>query len=262
MQIARLFVEPLSIDEAGQTVSLTGAAQIKQIRAVLRLREGDRLDLLDGKGKIYRCRLRHFQQESGRRANVSALICQIEAIEAATGEPAIKLTVALPLLRHNRFEWALEKLTEVGATTIVPIVLERTVVQLPGADKTDGNLSNKRQRWVAIAREAAQQCERALIPDVVSPQKFADFVKTYGNGAAAKFIAAERTLAPPLVDVSDNISDTSICIAIGAEGGFTEEEIALSFTHGFAPVSLGKRILRAETAALYAATILLCRLDR
>jgi 16S rRNA (uracil1498-N3)-methyltransferase len=262
MPIARFFVEPLSIDEQRQTIALTGAAQIKQIRSVLRLREGDRLDLLDGQGKIYRCQLGPFADESGRRPNLAKLTCLIESIEVARGEPSINLTVALPLLRHNRFEWALEKLTEIGATTIVPIVLERTVVQLGGADKTQAQLSNKMERWVAIAREAAEQCERALIPNVVSPQKFADFVKNFAGGAVAKFIAAERTIAPPLVDVSDNISDTSICIAIGAEGGFTDEEIALSFTHGFAAVSLGKRILRAETAALYAATILLSRLDR
>ena len=262
MQIARFFVDPLSIDEPQQTISLTCAAQIKQIRAVLRLREGDRLDLLDGLGKVYRCRLGPYREESGRRRQACQLICRIEAVDVAAGEPATKLTVALPLLRHNRFEWALEKLTEIGATTIVPIMLDRTVVQPDLNENRREKSSDKLERWSAIAREAAEQCERALIPDVVRPEKFADFVKNSDRLTGVKLIAVERTLAPPLVDASDNISDTSICIAIGAEGGFTEAEIALSFTHGFAAVSLGNRILRAETAALYAATILLSRLDR
>lgn len=260
MQIARFFIEPAAVDKSSGTITLSAPQQIKQIRAVLRLRVGDRIDLLDGTGLIYRCVIDRFDGDGSRRSP-SSVICRVEATEQATGEPSVNLMVALPLLRNNRFEWALEKLTEIGATQIAPIILSRTVVQM--SEASDGaKVESRMERWQAIAREAAEQCERAVIPDVVRPQSFADFVKKAKDSHPVKLISTERSTASSLVDIADNISSAKlICIAIGAEGGFTEEEIALSFAHGFEPVSLGRRILRAETAALYSATILLSRLD-
>ena len=154
----------------------------------------------------------------------------------------------------------MEKLTELGVAEIVPIILERSVVSYDGEE----NLSaTKFQRWHSIVREASEQSERALIPNVVSPEKFSAFVKRQELVAMTKFIGAERAAAQPINDALSSTSGAkNICIAIGAEGGFTDEEFALSFTHGFAPISLGKRILRAETAAVYAASVLISRLDK
>jgi 16S rRNA (uracil1498-N3)-methyltransferase len=260
MRRSRFFVDPSNVDLTKQTISIKDANQIRQILTVLRLRVGDGLDLLDGTGMIYPSVISSSTAIKGKIRSGDQLICKFELPSAASGEARIPLIVALPVLRGTRFEWALEKLTELGVAQIIPIIVERSVV----AYDSDQSLSAaKFDRWHSIIREAAEQSERALIPNVVSPEKFTAFVKRPELVQAAKFIGAERADAPSIDDALDSaLGAKSICIAIGAEGGFTEEEIGLSFTHGFASISLGKRILRAETAAVYAASVVVSRLDK
>ena len=260
MRRSRFFVDPSNVDLKKQTISIKDANQIRQILTVLRLRVGDGIDLLDGTGMIYPSIIISSTAIKGKIRSSDQLICKFELPSAGSGESIIRLIVALPVLRGTRFEWALEKLTELGVSQIIPIILERSVV----AYDTDQSLScTKFERWHSIIREAAEQSERALIPNVVSPEKFTAFVKRPELVQASKFIGAERADAPSINDALDSaLGAKSICIAIGAEGGFTEEEIGLSFTHGFASISLGKRILRAETAAVYAASVVVSRLDK
>jgi 16S rRNA (uracil1498-N3)-methyltransferase len=265
MRRSRFFVDHNSVDQTNKSIRLEDANQIRQILTVLRLRVGDELDILDGKGNIYQCRIASSTAARGKVRNGDELICQFEIALPAGGEADFRLTVALPVLRSARFEWALEKLTELGAAQIIPIILDRSVITYDGEENLSvSNLSaTKFQRWQAIVREASEQSERALIPDVVVPEKFSTFVKRQELVAATKFIGAERADAQPINDAVDSTSGAkNICIAIGAEGGFTDEEFALSFTHGFKPISLGKRILRAETAAVFAASVLVSRLDK
>lgn len=260
MRRSRFFVDPSNVDLTNKTVSIDDPNQIRQILTVLRLRIGDELDILDGKGSIYSCKIASTTAVKGKIRSNDRLVCSFESAAAAGGEAAIRLTVALPVLRGTRFEWALEKLTELGVAEIVPILLERSVITY---DAEENLSATKFQRWQSIVREASEQSERALIPNVVSPEKFSLFVKRQELVAATKFIGAERAEAQPINDALSSTSGAkNICIAIGAEGGFTDEEFALSFAHGFAPISLGKRILRAETAALYAASVLISRLDK
>lgn len=258
MRISRFFVDPKSVDRASGTITLTDAQQLRQIISVLRLVEGDRLDILDGSGAIFQCRLITASKTTSHQSGV--IVCAIGSQEVASGEPSFDLVVALPVLRAARFEWAIEKLTELGVRTIVPITVDRSVVVY----QSDHSFSaNKFTRWQTIVREAAEQCQRALIPDVVKPESFSSFVKRTEFEDAAKFIGAVRLDAPAFDHAIDSTGGAkTICIAIGAEGGFTEEEIGLSFAHGYTPVSLGKRILRAETAALYAASVAVSRLDK
>ncbi len=259
MRLSRFFVEPACVDRKAGTIAIKNSQQIRQITQVLRLRSGDRIDILDGTGFIYNCRLNSFTTSKSRHP--AELICSIDAQSPASGESAFQLVVALPVLRANRFEWAIEKLTELGATWIVPLQVERSVVVYDSAKEAFSPA--KLERWQAIAREAAEQCERALIPNVVKPEDFDRFVKRSELIDAAKFIGAERADATALIDAIDSAGGAkTICIAVGAEGGFTEAEIGLSFTHGFRPVSLGQRILRAETAAVYAASVVVSRLDK
>lgn len=260
MRRSRFFVDPSSIDQSNKTIRIEDVNQIRQILTVLRLRVGDEVDLLDGEGNIYPSRIASVPSARGKVRNGDELVCHYESASIAGGEASVRIMVALPVLRSARFEWALEKLTELGVSEIIPILLERSVITYDGEE----NLSaTKFQRWHSIVREASEQSERALIPNVVYPEKFSNFVKRQDLVAATKFIGAERADAQPINDaVSTTSGDKNICIAIGAEGGFTEEEFALSFAHGFSPISLGKRILRAETAAVYSASVLVSRLDK
>jgi 16S rRNA (uracil1498-N3)-methyltransferase len=182
------------------------------------------------------------------------------------------LTVAMPLIKPSRFEWALEKLTELGATTIIPIVTQRTIqksVQLSGdGKKSEAKGSNvKTERWQAIVKEAAEQSERYAIPKVVAPQNFSDYLKEIfqlresGNCRnEMHYILAERNECPHLsMQLSKEKANgglaKNISLCFGPEGGFTEVELSQAAEAGLTFASLGKLILRSETAAVAAAAI-------
>ncbi len=253
MRIPRFFVAQETIDNTTSTVTLVEPGLIAQIKSVLRLGPGDQIDVLDGLGHVYRLGLEHA---TNSKHSDRVLQAKILSVSDAAGELPVKVEVALPILRSSRYEWALEKLTELGAARIVPIIVEHSVLRQP-----------KLQRWRSIAREAAEQCERGLIPEVVAPLTFEDYLKAsvmHGQKQIS-FICVERSerQALPVVLCNQMITPPhKISVIVGAEGGFTAHEIELAEKLGVQPVSLGKRVLRAETAAIYALTIIVSHLDQ
>jgi 16S rRNA (uracil1498-N3)-methyltransferase len=250
----RFFLPAEAIDTKAATVSLTDAALVNQLRAVLRLKAGEEILVLDGQGNLYRCLLRTLTKSAGR--------AEIIAVERAGGDPCVEVTVALPLLKGDRFDWAIQKLTELGAARVVPLISDRTVVKQKSAPRL--------ARWQAIAREAAEQCERATIPQIVVPSALSEFVTGSGtsNGPPADiaFICAERRAAPLLKTLLHNHriefgQPLRVRALIGPEGGFSEREVESAVAAGFVPVSLGERILRSETAALYALAVVVSELE-
>jgi 16S rRNA (uracil1498-N3)-methyltransferase len=241
----------------GQAFDITGKVVANQISNVLRLRAGDRLIVLNGSGRLYRC---HIDRMDRR-----AITCTVDQVEQAGGDAPAVVTVALAVIKGDRFEWCLQKLTELGVSSVVPLITARTIVKLDTGTTGDakGNPS-KIARWQAILREAAEQCERATIPYLHAPKKLEDFISScVGGGTSSEaFICAERLSTTPLKDIfldhaRDNLkrsatADKTINLIIGPEGGFTEEEIQYAEDQGVKPVSLGRRILRSETAAIYA----------
>jgi 16S rRNA (uracil1498-N3)-methyltransferase len=222
------------------------------------MRGGERIDVLDGKGMVYHCTVDAGTLNRGR------CILNIDGAEEASGEPSIKVTVCLPILKSGRFEWAIEKLTEVGVSKIVPIETQRSLVK---HHEAGGNGSQpKLDRWRAIAREAAEQCERGLIPDVVLPTKLEKIIQDARDNKVHMLICAERSGAPALADLLAKggvvLSEASLVVLIGPEGGFTESEIEQAINAGAKPITLGKRILRSETAAVYATSLLVGHLDK
>jgi 16S rRNA (uracil1498-N3)-methyltransferase len=187
--------------------------------------------------------------------------------------------VALPLLKSGRFEWAIEKLTEIGVAKIVPIMTARSVVRYEAGQPEE--FSGKLKRWQAIAREAAEQCERGLIPDMVRPVALDKFLTERKSVKEELIIGAERSGARGLAELlasgeirhffrqaspddspAANHDAASLVVLVGPEGGLTRGEFELAFATGAKPVTLGKRILRTETAALYAASLLIGHLDK
>lgn len=248
MQIPRFFIEPSSFDRANKTVAVTDAAVVKQLVNVLRFTGGEQIILLDGEGEAFRCTISRL--ERGGRGAEPRCEARIETVERVTAEPAVKLTLALPLLKSDRFDWAIEKLTELGVSSIVPLATRRSVV-LPG-----GGIEQKLKRWQTIMREAAEQCERGVVPDIVSPLAFTEFIERLPAGDTT-FICAERINAQPLSSALHAANQTaSLVVLVGPEGGWTEEELKLAETAGAKPVTLGARILRSETAAIHAASLI------
>src|SRR5262249_53371699 len=202
---------------------------------------------VDGLGSIYHCRI-----ESAGKLQLKASIEQSLKIE----EPLqIPIHVGLPLLRSGRFEWALEKLTELGVAKISPIMVTRSVVKADLNDRgKERSQDNKLDRWQTILKEAAEQCERATIPRLVPPRRFSLFLEECSLVEnSLNLICAERRQANELakkLDNDDGKTPKEVAIVVGAEGGFTGGEVEEAIGLGFIPVSLGHRILRSETAAI------------
>lgn len=239
----RFFVSPGLL--AHSPVTLTGD-QAHQIRRVLRLQPGDWVTLLDGEGWTYEAELiavssRDVRLTIGRRMQ-------------AAGEPPVHITLHQAVLKGERFSWALQKGTEVGVSAFVPLVCERSVID--DLHVVEG----KRDRWRRIIQEAAEQCGRGCVPDLLPAQLMRQAVKAPAQGGALRLIPWEGERITSLREALSgcNFNDRMhIELFVGPEGGFTDGEVDWARRHGVQPVTLGPRILRAETAGLVAAAAIL-----
>ncbi|MNY31204.1 Ribosomal RNA small subunit methyltransferase E [compost metagenome] len=153
--------------------------------------------------------------------------------------------------KGEKFEWIVQKATELGVSRIVPVLTERSVVKLQGDKAQD-----KVRRWQAIAKEAAEQCERALVPTVEAPVSFRAWLAASPAEAVTRLACLEREGKVPLVKVlAQPLVPGAVELVVGPEGGFTPAEGEALVASGATAVSLGARILRTETASLAALAI-------
>ncbi len=261
MQIPRFFIPAEQIDENVSAARIDDPDLVHQIVRVLRLGVGARVILLNGEGGLFHCRI--------EREDKGTIGLVIEQKEKQPRDMQSELTVAMPLIKPSRFEWALEKLTELGATTIIPIITQRTV-QKSGQDgkkQIEKGANVKKERWQAIVKEAAEQSERYAIPKVVAPQNLSEYLNVIcllrESGEcldSLHYILAERNECPHLsMQLSKEKANgglaKNISLCFGPEGGFTEAELSRAAEAGLTFASLGKLILRSETAAVAAAAI-------
>lgn len=151
-------------------------------------------------------------------------------------------------------DWLLQKATELGVDTIVPIVTRRSVVR-----PKESRLQAQQARWDRIVLEAAQQSERWTVPTVAAPMEWKEYVDRYA-GCAYRLLTAERTSAVGIGAVAiGNDPEACVAVAVGPEGGWEPEELREAARRGFILVSLGLRVLRAETAAIAALSIIQSR---
>lgn len=222
----------------------------RQIGRVLRLKAGALVVVLDNRGLQADVELMEVSSEyvAGR----------ILRRTAASGEPIAWLTLYLGLTQREKFEWMLQKCTEVGAAVFVPVVTQRSLVQ-------DGQeVERKRARWEAILREASEQCGRGRIPELRPALNWKaalqDAVDTHDLALVAWEGEHSLRLRTGLAGLKGR-SAPKLAILIGPEGGLSEEEIYSAQKAGVKPVSLGARILRMETAAVVAAALALDALE-
>jgi 16S rRNA (uracil1498-N3)-methyltransferase len=237
----RFFVPPDSL--GGDTVRLEGEVA-HQITRVLRMKPGDEVVLLDGLGWEYRVSLVSFGQEE--------VTGQLLEKRACPADPAHKVTLYLSLLnKPDKFEWALQKCTELGAARFVPMIAERSVASAPG--------SGKMERWERIIQEAAEQSGRAILPSLEQTVSLGDALRT--ARADETCIALMPALgADCSVRQALEASPKKVSLFIGPEGGFTEAELEQAQGAGVQLVTLGPRTLRAETAAVTALTVVMYEL--
>ena len=253
MQIHRFFLSSKSVDK--HRVTICDRKIVYQIRKVLRLSKGDLFEALDGSGWLFTCQIESITPDS--------VITKIVKQKEIGLLPSIRISVALPLLRGGRFELAIQKLTELGATGIIPVCCQRSVIRT-----TD---DTKLNHFRAIIREAVEQSEGTFLPSLHGLTSFTDLVTNkslsltnYMPILCLERSDADRHMLQHLLyeQQGSSVPPENILIVVGPEGGLTPEEVALAKRHHFNLVSLGNRVLRSETAAIFALAQVVARFDR
>ena len=241
----RFFVPQTHI-EAGR-VTLTADAS-RQLARVLRARPGDRVIALDDSGFEYAVTL---DAVSSRQA--SGIITDRYP---GDGEPRISITLYQGLMKSDRFEYVLQKGTELGISRFVPIVGKRTVARNVVSP-------NRLVRWSKIIREAAEQAGRCRLPVLEETLSFSEACDRIPKPAIIGWESERDTgIRDTLLRLKAEIEDTqAISMVIGSEGGLEDGEVEYALSRGITPVSLGRRILRAETAGIIAAAAVMYEMD-
>jgi 16S rRNA (uracil1498-N3)-methyltransferase len=244
----RFFIPPEWIN--GQQVTLVEDVA-HQVRNVLRMRAGDRLIVLDDSGWEREVEL--------SRVTPNVVIGYVTEERLAAGEPRTKISLYQGVLKAQKFEWVLQKGTELGLVEFIPVVCERSVV----GDLED--VDRKLGRWGRIIREAAEQSGRGRLPVLRPAMLFTQGCQRAARSGGLALVPWEGEKATSLKSAlaasgSGEDRPFSISLFIGPEGGLTPEEVQAARRYQAQPVSLGPRILRAETAGLVAASAILYEL--
>ena len=232
----RFFVPPESIE--GDSVRLDGAVA-HQLVNVLRARPGDRVLVLDGSGWEHTVTL---EQISSRevRGRVTERVLSV-------GEPEVEITLYQAVLKADRFEFVLQRGTELGVATFVPVFCDRSIP----TDRGGGWPGKRLQRWERIVSEAAEQSHRGKVPALGAPVDFSSACDAAEGLALIPWEEERETgLRATLSSWRQDDRGRTVSLFIGPGGGFTAQEIESARERGVVPVTLGRRIFRAETAAI------------
>jgi len=244
MTLHRFFIDFDQTIRADSELRVADSALAHQLEKVLRRKTGDQIILLDNKGNEYLSEVRTLTSKF--------LIAKILKTSKNQNEPKLKITLCPSLIKLSRFEWMLEKGTEIGVSEFTPILTSRSEA------KNFSAFSGKTARALKIAKEAAEQCERGLIPKINEIKSFEEMAERGGSNfifldrSGVSISSTRQKFSSPIGKNRENIF-----ILVGPEGGWTIEEINRVREKDIAIVSLGPRVLRSETAAIVASAILL-----
>ena len=238
----KFFVEPNQVKD--NLIYILGE-DAKHIKTVLRSREGDELTLCDGLGMDYFCRIKALEE---------GVVAEIIGSEPCQSEPKTKITLYQGLPKADKMELIIQKCVELGVDRIVAVSTERCIVKL---DKKE---EKKLERWQKIAEAAAKQSGRGKIPEIAPKVLRFSQALAEAKKLSGAIIPYEKEENRGIRSFVENFSGQEIGVFIGPEGGFTEEEIQSAIDAGVLPITLGKRILRTETAGMTTIAILLYEL--
>ena len=222
-----------------------GREEARHLQTVLRVKPNDRIQLFDGQGRTREVTVTAADK---RGLTVTAAVAVVEHPRAAC-----RLTLFVCVSKGKRMDWTVEKAVELGVAEIVPVISGRTIVRV-GGDDADA----KADRWIRVAEEAARQCGAAWLPQIYPPVSFGDSLARV-RSVPPVFVAALSPAARPLRDaVAAYPVPKQAGWFVGPEGDFTPEELDALLCAGAVPVSLGRNVLRAETASLYGLCALNC----
>ena len=231
--MARFYVPQPQIEKG--VLKIVGD-EVKHIRRVLRLKAGDGIIVFDGVGKEYEGTI--VEEEP------SSVVIKIENTFSSKEDPPLEVTLAQSLLKGEKMDYLIQKATELGVRRIVPFFSSRSV---PFLEKS-GRLK-RHHRWERIAIEASKQCGRGLVPKIEPLQDFSEMLQIAFPDSLC-LILWERE-GVKLKEILERSKERMKIFSVtGPEGGFSREEVEKAVGVGFIPISLGNRILRAETASL------------
>lgn len=239
----RFYAPPTAFTSDRDGVTLA-ADDARHLRDVLRLKPGNEIYVFDGLGREFQCAIVECSKAAAKLRIISENT-------PARPESPLALTLAVALLKGEKFDLVTQKVTELGVIRIEPVMTKLADIRL----RDEHDADNRVQRWQRIALEAAKQSGRALVPEVSRPVSFGSLISTSVEDQKVMFSERE---GQPFSDFRTNLSEAphSVIALVGSEGGWTDEEISLARENGWSIVTLGGRTLRAETAAITATVLL------
>ncbi|MBE7064258.1 MAG: 16S rRNA (uracil(1498)-N(3))-methyltransferase [Ruminococcaceae bacterium] len=251
--MARFFVssDHIEYDDAGcaKNVLIKGT-DVRHIKDVLRMSVGDTVTLCDSCGNEYVCSISDICNDFITTSVISAARCG--------SEPRIAIVLCQGIAKGEKMDFIIQKNVELGLNEIIPVLTEHTVVKFANAKDAE----KKQIRWQRISEEAAKQCGRGVVPIVGMPDSYKnviDRITSDDDTSTTLYIMpyeneTDRTLKTVLYENKDFLNEGGsikrICVFIGPEGGFSKKETEYAVSKGFTTVTLGKRILRTETAGM------------
>lgn len=240
----RYFVNPEQLNK--DRVNITGD-DVHHISKVMRYKAGDKIICSNGNGIDVIAEIKEITAQQ--------VECVVVSTIEESNEAKVNITLAQSLPKADKMELIIQKGTEVGVSSFIPFVSQRTVVQL-----NEKKEQKKLERWHKIAKEAAEQAHRSIVPEIYSVLSWKELLIRFKQETT--LIAYEKETSTALYQmVEENSQHKSFLIVIGPEGGFTEEEIKQAEEAGAISISLGKRILRAETAGIVAAANIIYHME-
>lgn len=240
----RFYAPPGAFNFHSQTVTLE-TDEARHLREVLRLKPGDNVYVFDGAGKEF-----HAAIESSRRD--SAVLNILEEVDPARPESSLQLTVAVALLKSDKFDLVVQKATELGVVRLVPMITRLADIKLK--DESD---SHKRLvRWRRIALEAAKQSGRALVPEIGAPVSFSELIASEASTDHKVLFSERGGMSLRSLPAGMPGESNELTALIGSEGGWTDVELEEAKKAGWIVTTLGGRTLRAETAAIVVTALL------
>ena len=235
----RFYAPPSAFSTELDCVNLA-SDEARHLRDVLRLKSGDEVYVFDGGGSEFHCRVEESRRDS-------AQLKVISKVEPARPESSLQLTLAVALLKGEKFDLVVQKATELGVTRVVPVITRYADIRL----RDESDAVKRVARWQRIALEAAKQSGRAVVPEVNNPTAFESLIQTKAVAGMPRVIFSERG-GQSLTEAARGIPGeiAGITALVGSEGGWADEELVEARDEGWIVVTLGGRTLRAETAAI------------
>jgi 16S rRNA (uracil1498-N3)-methyltransferase len=249
----RFYAPPERFAPDGASVALAREETLHLLN-VLRLKAGDEAFVFDGEGREYACVIAAGAAAGGRRGAETARLEVRGRVEPQRPESPLDLTLAVALLKGEKFDLVVQKATELGAWRIVPVETKRADVRLRREGR-DPATTDRLARWRRLALEAAKQSGRAHLPEVCAPVAFEALLEGASGAASVdeerRLFFTERGGRGLAETISEwRVRPAKVTALVGAEGGWEDEEIARATGAGWHAVTFGGRVLRAETAAI------------